>query len=319
MWLLALLPLSVTAAGTPASFDLRDVGGMNYLSPVRNHHLPLNTACASCWAVTSASVIGDRLNMLVSRAGIKGAPRIEVSAQYLLNCIPGQHHCGYPGSSSAAMKYVMAHGIPDESCAPWQNAWPDGVQICDALHTCAQMMIDPATRKPVTWPNHTHRMEPVANPRMYMIKSNIRVAPNDTEAIMQALLSGPVACGVHAEGLMGYSNGVITDPGGGLFWPLHAIVLTVCVCLCDVCSCDEIQRETPWRRGGRSRRDIGRSFRRDCGVGRRSGHPLLDRSEQLGHKVGRRRLRAHFARQQPLGHRARMPFPRHANALRQSV
>ena len=147
---LGLVATSATgvSASSPSSFDLRDVDGRNYLSPVRNHHLPINSACASCWSVTTASVVGDRLNMAVAKAGVKGASRIEVSAQYLLNCVPGQHHCGYPGSASAAMAYILKHGIPDESCAPWQNAWPEGVQTCDALHTCAQMSIDPDTHKP---------------------------------------------------------------------------------------------------------------------------------------------------------------------------
>ena len=102
-----------------SSFDLRNVGGKNFLGAVRNHHLPLNSGCASCWAVTSASVIGDRLAVLMDKARIEGVARIEVSAQYLLNCVPGQRHCGYPGSASAAMRFVAQHGIPDESCAPW--------------------------------------------------------------------------------------------------------------------------------------------------------------------------------------------------------
>ena len=32
--------------------------------------------------------------------------------------------------------------------------------VCDALHTCAQMTIDPKTHKPAVWPNHTHKLEP---------------------------------------------------------------------------------------------------------------------------------------------------------------
>jgi hypothetical protein len=175
--LLLLLLLSGAVTGSAASeaassFDLRSVDGRNFLGPVRNHHLPLNSGCASCWAVTSASVIGDRLAMLMDKAGIKGVARIEVSAQYLLNCVPGQHHCGYPGSASAAMRYVREHGIPDESCAPWQNGWEYGVQQCDALHICAQMQIDPKTHKPAEFPNHTMHMQPVKNPRMYMIESD---------------------------------------------------------------------------------------------------------------------------------------------------
>jgi hypothetical protein len=155
-----------------SSFDLRNVGGKNFLGAVRNHHLPLNSGCASCWAVTSASVIGDRLAVLMDKARIEGVARIEVSAQYLLNCVPGQRHCGYPGSASAAMRFVAQHGIPDESCAPWQNAWEYGVQQCDALHTCAEMMIDPKTHKQAEFPNHTMHLQPVENPRMYFIESD---------------------------------------------------------------------------------------------------------------------------------------------------
>ena len=111
------------------------------LPQVRNHHLPINSGCASCWAVTTASVIGDRLNMLVERspgAGESPSPRIEVSAQYLLNCVPGQRHCGYPGSASAAMRYVATHGIPDEACAPWQVRTPTPRA---PLHSAAQLTL----------------------------------------------------------------------------------------------------------------------------------------------------------------------------------
>eukprot|EP00658_Telonema_sp_P-2_P038965 TRINITY_DN27876_c0_g2_i1.p1 TRINITY_DN27876_c0_g2~~TRINITY_DN27876_c0_g2_i1.p1 ORF type:complete len:243 (+),score=42.58 TRINITY_DN27876_c0_g2_i1:78-806(+) len=92
----------------PGSFDWRDVNGTSFVGPVRNHHLPVGTACASCWAVTTASVVASRIN-------IHTGANLQLSAQYLLNCLPGQDHCGYPGSSSAAMKYVAVHGIPVES------------------------------------------------------------------------------------------------------------------------------------------------------------------------------------------------------------
>eukprot|EP01051_Picozoa_sp_SAG22_P007889 SAG22_NODE_573_length_8999_cov_9.592921_4_plen_266_part_00 len=222
MALLSFLPaLAASAAGSfPAAFDLRRVNGKNYLSPVRNHHLPVGSACASCWAVTSASVMGDRLNLMLDQAGV-ATTRIEVAAQHLLNCVPGQHHCGYPGSASAAMRYVAAHGIPDESCAPWQNA----KLPCDALHTCAQMMLDPSTHKPAVWPNGTHKLAPVENPRLFYVEKDTPIPPNNTEAIMQALQSGPVPCGIHAEGLIGYTKGVVTDPDRGLTSDDHSVAI----------------------------------------------------------------------------------------------
>ena len=46
------------------------------------------------------------------------------------------------------------------------------MQQCDALHTCAEMMIDPKTHKPAEFPNHTMHLQPVENPRMYFIESD---------------------------------------------------------------------------------------------------------------------------------------------------
>ena len=174
--------------------------------------------------------MGDRLNMVIDKAGTKGAPMVEVSAQYLLNCVPGQDHCGYPGSAGAAMSYVIEHGVPDESCAPWQNAWPEGprpygVQTCDALHICAQMMIDPKTGKPAEFKNHTMHLQPVKDPRMYRIESNTVVPPNNTAAIMEALQTGPVPCGIHAQPLANYTKGIVTDPDGGRTSDDHSVAI----------------------------------------------------------------------------------------------
>ena len=40
----------------------------------------------------------------------------------------------------------------------------------------------------------------------YEIVADTRIPANNTAAIMAALETGPVACGVHAEGLIGYVN-----------------------------------------------------------------------------------------------------------------
>ena len=231
--LLSQQPQAATSAAAksgdiPSSFDLRNVGGRSHVGPVRNQHLPIGSRCASCWAVTSASVIGARLNMMIEKAGMAlPEGRIEVSAQVLLNCLPGQDpipRCGYPGSSSAAMEYVSKHGIPDESCAPYENTRHE----CDAVHICADVKANPKLHNH-EWPhNQTIPYEAVRNPRLYYVESNEAIAPNDTEAIMRSLQSGPVPCGVHAEGLTNYSSGIITALDHKMSKPLqddHSVAL----------------------------------------------------------------------------------------------
>jgi hypothetical protein len=184
------------------AFDLRNVNGTNWLLPVRNHHLPLGSDCASCWAVTTATVLGVRINMAL-REGTEAdaeADRIEVSAQVLLNCVPGQKVCGFPGSSGAALEYVMANGVPHESCAPWQNA----AMPCDAIHTCAAMGNPPRRHH-----NGTLILEPVHDPTRYYVESILRIAQGDIARMKAELVLGPLACGIHAEGLLNYTSGVL--------------------------------------------------------------------------------------------------------------
>lgn len=181
-----------------AAFDLRNVNGTNWLLPVRNHHLPLGSDCASCWAVTAATVLGVRLNMALGEG--PAADRVEVSAQVLLNCVPGQDVCGFPGSSGAALEYVMANGVPHESCAPWQNA----ALPCDAIHTCAAMGNPPRRHS-----NGSLILEPVHDPTRYYVESMLRIAQGDIATMKAELALGPLACGVHAEGLLNYTAGVL--------------------------------------------------------------------------------------------------------------
>ena len=64
MLLAAILPPAAFApTGLPTAFDLRSVNGSNILGPVRNHHLPIGSSCASCWSVNTATVLAGRINL----------------------------------------------------------------------------------------------------------------------------------------------------------------------------------------------------------------------------------------------------------------
>ena len=52
-------------------------------------------------------------------------------------------------------------------------------------------------------------MQPVKNPLHYYVESTLRIPPGDVQRMKAELALGPLACGVHAEGLLQYSRGVL--------------------------------------------------------------------------------------------------------------
>jgi cathepsin X len=74
------------------TWDWSNVKGTNYLTPVRNQHLP--QYCNSCWAHAATSVLSDRIKI----ARKAEWPDIIVSPQVLLSC--GDKDQGCKGGDS---------------------------------------------------------------------------------------------------------------------------------------------------------------------------------------------------------------------------
>jgi C1A family cysteine protease len=88
------------------TLDWRNVGGVNYVTPIKNQG-----SCGSCWAfaVTAA---------LESQALMDAGIRLDLSEQVLVSCPNGGGTCS-GGSPSTASTYIRDVGLPLESCFPY--------------------------------------------------------------------------------------------------------------------------------------------------------------------------------------------------------
>ncbi len=91
----------------PDSWDWRNVGGTNYITPVKNQG-----GCSSCVAFGTLGAFEPVIR-------INGGPTTDLSEAHLFFCAGGD--CENGMSTSTALSYLQSSGTPGESCFPYQD------------------------------------------------------------------------------------------------------------------------------------------------------------------------------------------------------
>ena len=95
--------------GAPSSFDWRNYGGQNWMTPVKNQG-----SCGSCWAFSTVGVVEAVHNIGAGDPSLD----LNLSEEYLVSdCLPEGSCCG--GWMGTALTFVRDEGIPDEACFPY--------------------------------------------------------------------------------------------------------------------------------------------------------------------------------------------------------
>ncbi len=97
-------------ASGPAAFDWRNVGGVNYSSPILNQG-----RCGSCVAFASVAQLETALNIKRKTPHSPWA----FSPQFIFSCGGGK--CDKGWIPTDALKFLQNTGVPDESCFPYAS------------------------------------------------------------------------------------------------------------------------------------------------------------------------------------------------------
>ncbi|XP_034023639.1 dipeptidyl peptidase 1 [Thalassophryne amazonica] len=110
----------------PEQWDWRDVGGVNYVSPVRNQ-----AACGSCYSFATMGMLEARIRILTNNSETP-----ILSPQQVVSCSQYSQGCdgGFPYLIG---KYAQDFGIVEESCFPYvaKDSPCDVPQNCGRFYT----------------------------------------------------------------------------------------------------------------------------------------------------------------------------------------
>lgn len=116
------------AAALPERWDWRDIGGVNYLSPVRNQ-----AACGSCYSFSTMGMLEARVRIQTNNTETP-----IFSPQQVVSCSEYSQGCdgGFPYLIG---KYIQDFGIVEESCFPYVGKdSPCGVPLKCLRHYTAE-------------------------------------------------------------------------------------------------------------------------------------------------------------------------------------
>lgn len=186
----------------PQEYRWDDVGGVNYLTGIRNQHIP--QYCGSCWAQAASSSLSDRIKIARKAAW----PDIVIAPQVLISCGPGDGCHG--GEAGAANEWIHKNGITDETCSIYQARGHDNGLPCNQLAVCESC-----------WPGRKQGEEVCTSPpkyHRYTVEEYGDIegdTPEEQEKNMMAEIyhRGPISCGIAVTDdlYLNYTGGVYYD------------------------------------------------------------------------------------------------------------
>jgi len=214
----------------PADFSWCDKDGASYCTMSRNQHIP--QYCGSCWAHGALSALGDRIKIARKGKGID----INLAVQHLLNC-GGVGSC-YGGSIDGPYQWLQGlskrgSGIGYETAQPYLACSSDSKEgFCPHVDTTCKAM-----NVARTCGSFSQEGGPCTGLSSY---PNATVSDygsiSGPDAMMKEIYQrGPIACGIDAQPLLNYEQGVVktvgqsvdhvisvvgwgTDPSEGFYW-----------------------------------------------------------------------------------------------------
>ena len=191
-------------ADLPATFTWADYQGTNYLTTLRNQHIPVY--CGSCWAMGSTSALADRWNI---KQGPENLPQVMLSVQNVISCGNDQTGCGTcnGGDDGPVYQYAQDFGIPHESCSNYMavnTKCNDNAAVTDSnkpnCYTCSP------GRKGCS------AIESGKHDRLFV--SSFGKASGYAKMKQEIYKNGPISCGVDATDKMeAYTGGIYSEKG----------------------------------------------------------------------------------------------------------
>lgn len=113
----------------PFEWDWSNVNGTNYLTQIRNQHIPFY--CGSCWAHAATSALSDRIKIARNASW----PDINISPQVLISCETQDDGC-HGGEGINANMWMHFNEITDETCSIYQARGHDNGRACSPMMKC---------------------------------------------------------------------------------------------------------------------------------------------------------------------------------------
>lgn len=172
----------------PENFSWANVNGTNYLTQMRNQHIP--EYCGSCWAHAAASALSDRIKIARKAA----FPDVNLAPQVLASCGPGNGCRG--GSHLAAYDYIYQYGISEETCSPYQSrGHTNGLKCSEGIY-CQTCNADGECYVPDEWD-------------VYYVQ-DYGALSGEQDMMSEIYLRGPIACSIMANiPLDNYEGGIL--------------------------------------------------------------------------------------------------------------
>lgn len=106
----AVIKKPLEAVTLPDTWVWNNVNNTNYLTNLRNQHIP--QYCGSCWAHAATSAFSDRIKIARKAAW----PDVNISPQVVISCSMDDDGC-HGGYAYSAFEFMHNNEVTDETCS----------------------------------------------------------------------------------------------------------------------------------------------------------------------------------------------------------